>query len=66
LLALGFVVGVGVSIMHLVSEGALIEGVASSRRGGELSVRTGLRVGWSHAGVVLRVNAMHSCARWPS
>jgi hypothetical protein len=50
------VVGV---IMRLVSEGALIEGVARTRKGGAMTTREAFRAGWSHLGVVLPIGLMY-------
>ncbi len=52
------IVGIAGVIMHLISEGALIEGVARSRQGDELTVRGGFRAGWSHLGVVFRLKGI--------
>jgi hypothetical protein len=43
------------AVMRLVSEGALIEGVARTRRGGAMTMRDAFRAGWAHAGVVLQI-----------
>src|SRR5687768_8280501 len=48
------VVGLAGLIMHVISEGALIEGV----KRGSLSVREGMRLGWAHFGVLLRIKAL--------
>lgn len=45
---------IGALAMHIVSEGALIEGVSR----GDMSVREGMRLGWAHFGVVLRIKAL--------
>ena len=48
----GAVVGLLVSVMHLVAEAALIEGVRDARSGKVATIGRGLRSGWGH---VLRV-----------
>jgi hypothetical protein len=43
------------TVMRLVSEGALIEGVARARKGGAMTTRDAFRAGWAHVGVVLQI-----------
>jgi len=45
---------IGAILMNIVSEGALIEGVSR----GDMTVRDGMRLGWSHFGVVLRLKLL--------
>jgi hypothetical protein len=47
------------AVMRLVSEGALIEGVAHARKGGPMTMRSAFRAGWSHVGVVLQIGFMY-------
>jgi hypothetical protein len=47
------------AVMRLVSEGALIEGVARARQGGAMTMRNAFRAGWAHVGVVLQILAMY-------
>jgi hypothetical protein len=42
-------------VMRFVSEGALIEGIVRVRRGGTMTTSQGLRAGWDHWGVLLRI-----------
>jgi hypothetical protein len=50
-------------VMHFLSEGAVIEGVARSRREGRsLSVREGFRKGWAHWGVLFRIAIIYFAA----
>lgn len=44
-----------VVIIRFISEGALIEGVTRARRGRSMTVREGIREGWAHWGVLLRI-----------
>ncbi|MGH9163236.1 MAG: hypothetical protein ACRD2X_25010 [Vicinamibacteraceae bacterium] len=46
--------GIGALLMNIISEGALIEGVSR----GDMTVREGMRLGWSHFGVVLRIKLL--------
>ena len=52
------VVGVAVSVLHLLAEAALIEGVRDARLGQVAPIRQGLRAGWRH---VLRVLGVKLC-----
>lgn len=45
---------IGAMLMNIVSEGALIEGVSR----GEMTIGEGMRLGWSHFGVVLRIKLL--------
>jgi hypothetical protein len=45
---------IGALLMNIVSEGALIEGVSR----GKMTIREGMRLGWSHFGVVLRIKLL--------
>lgn len=49
-------------VARFVSEGALIEGVALTRRGGRMTTREGLRAGWAHWGVLLRIALIYVIA----
>jgi hypothetical protein len=42
-------------VVHFLSEGALIEGVVRARAGGRMTMREGVRAGWKHWGVLLRI-----------
>ena len=48
------VAAIGAMLMNVISEGALIEGVSR----GNMTVREGMRLGWSHFGVVLRIKLL--------
>lgn len=58
LLAVGLVVAVGLLLMHVVSEGALIDGVRRSRAGEEVRIRIGFRAGLAHFWVLLGIKAL--------
>lgn len=45
---------IGAMLMNIISEGALIEGVSR----GEMTIREGMRLGWGHFGVVLRIKLL--------
>ncbi len=47
-------VAIGTMLMNIISEGALIEGVSR----GDMTVREGMRLGWAHFGVVLRLKLL--------
>lgn len=49
-------------IMYFIGEGALIEGVSRLRRGAKLSVREGVRHGWSHAGAIFKITLVYYAA----
>ncbi len=49
-------------VAKFVSEGALIEGVSRAHRNVSLTLREGLRVGWSHSGVLVRIAALYAGA----
>jgi hypothetical protein len=53
---------IGAVILRYVSEGALIEGVVRSRQGGSMTTREGLRAGWAHWGVLLRIALLYFAA----
>jgi hypothetical protein len=53
---------IGAVILRFVSEGALIEGVVRSRQGGSMTTREGLRAGWAHWGVLLRIALLYFAA----
>ena len=48
------VVAIGAILMNIISEGALIEGVSR----GAMTVGEGMRLGWSHFGVVLSIKLL--------
>jgi hypothetical protein len=48
------VAAIGAMLMNIISEGALIEGASR----GDMTVREGMRLGWSHFGVVLRIKLL--------
>ena len=52
--------GLGMTALHILSEGALIEGVSRLHREprADFGLRRGLRMGLDHFGVVLRIKAM--------
>lgn len=54
LIIAGAAAAIGAMLMNIVSEGALIEGVLR----GEMTVGEGMRLGWSHFGVVLRIKLL--------
>ena len=49
-------------VMRFVSEGALIEGVVRARQGGAMTTREGLRAGWAHWGVLVRIELLYFAA----
>lgn len=49
-------------VMYFIGEGALIEGVSRVRGGAKLSVREGVRHGWSHAGAIFKITLMYYAA----
>jgi hypothetical protein len=51
-----------VIVMRFVSEGALIEGVVRARQGGTMTTREGLRAGWAHWGVLVRIALLYVAA----
>ena len=51
-----------VIVMRFVGEGALIEGVARSRKGGTMTTREGFRAGWAHWGVLVRIALLYFAA----
>jgi hypothetical protein len=53
-IAAAIAAAVGGMLMNIVSEGALIEGVSR----GQMTLREGMRLGWSHFGVVLRIKLL--------
>ena len=53
---------VALIVMRFVSEGALIEGVARARKGGTMTTREGLRAGWAHWGVLVRIALLYVAA----
>lgn len=55
LVALGAVAIVAGVIIRFVSEGALIEGVVRARQGGRMTIWEGIRAGWAHCGVLVRI-----------
>jgi hypothetical protein len=52
--------GLGMVALHIVAEGALIEGVSRKHRDAQapFTLRGGFRLGWSHFGAVLGVKAL--------
>lgn len=62
-LAIAVVLVAGIAlVVHFISEGALIEGVVRARAGGRMTMREGVRAGWKHWGVLLRVALMYFAA----
>ncbi len=49
-------------IIRFVSEGALIEGVVRARQGGTMTIGEGIRAGWAHWGVLLRIALLYFAA----
>lgn len=49
------VVGLLAFLVHFISEAALIVGVERARHGSPLTWREGLRAGWAHWGVLMRI-----------
>jgi hypothetical protein len=49
-------------IIRFVSEGALIEGILRARQGGRMTMGEGLRAGWAHWGVLLRIALLYVAA----
>lgn len=58
LVAVALVLGAAALVMHVVSEGALIDGVARARAGGAVRARDGFRAGRRAFGRVLRVKLL--------
>jgi hypothetical protein len=56
------VAGAIVFVMRFVGEGALIEGVVRTRKGGTMTTREGFRVGWAHCGVLVRITLLYLAA----
>ncbi|MBL8923671.1 MAG: hypothetical protein JNJ54_32755 [Myxococcaceae bacterium] len=57
-LVVAALLGLAALVMHVVSEGALIAGVQSASQGGTPTVRSGLRAGLAHFGVVFRLKLL--------
>jgi hypothetical protein len=55
-------IGLAAIVIRFVSEGALIEGVVRARAGARLTLREGLRAGWAHWGVLLRIALIYGAA----
>ena len=51
-----------VTVLRLVGEGALIEGVVRARQGGTMTMREGFRAGWAHWGVLVRIALLYLAA----
>jgi hypothetical protein len=49
-------------ILKYLSTGALIEGVKRARRNGSMTMREGIREGWAHWGVLLRIALLYLAA----
>jgi len=62
LVALAVVAIVAGFIIRFVSEGALIEGVVRARQGGRMTIREGMRAGWAHWGVLVRIALLYAGA----
>lgn len=58
----GVTLGLLLLLLRFVGEGALIEGVVRARQGGSMSTREGLRAGWAHWGVLLRIALLYVAA----
>jgi hypothetical protein len=53
-------------VLKYLSTGALIEGVKRARRNGSMTMREGLREGWAHWGVLLRIALLFLAANFAS
>ncbi len=49
-------------VLRFVGEGALIEGIVRTRRGGVMTTREGFRAGWTHWGVLVRIALLYLAA----
>jgi hypothetical protein len=49
-------------VLRFLSEGALIEGVVTARRGGAMTTGEGFRAGWAHWGVLFRIGLLYVSA----
>jgi hypothetical protein len=58
LIIIAVVLGVAALVMHVISEGALIAGVQAASTGSAPTVRSGLRAGLDHFGVVFRLKLL--------
>ena len=59
LAAVAVVAVLALIVMRFISEGALIEGVARTRKGGAMTTREAFRAGWAHWGVLLRIALLY-------
>src|SRR5690349_3911702 len=59
LIALAIAVALVVLFGRFLGEGALIEGVARTRRGGRMTMGEGFRAGWAHWGVLVRIGLLY-------
>jgi hypothetical protein len=50
------------TFLRFIGEGALIEGIVRARQGGTMTTREGLRAGWAHWGVLLRIALLYLAA----
>jgi len=62
LLGILVVIAVAAMLVHFISEGALIEGVVRARQGGRMTIGEGIRAGWTHWGVLLRIALLYVAA----
>jgi hypothetical protein len=53
------VLGVASILLHFISQGALIEGIVRARKGGTMTLREGVKTGWAHWGVLLRIALLY-------
>lgn len=62
LILCGLALAVVAIILHFLSEGALIEGVARTRGGEKVTTGQGFRFGWAHFGVLFRTGFLIGAA----
>ncbi len=62
LLAVVVVLAIGAFVLHYLSEGALIEGIAKARQGGAMTTGEAFAAGRRHWGVLLRIGLLYVAA----
>ena len=62
LIVIAIILAIVAIVMRFVSEGALIEGVVRTRRGGTMTTREGFGAGWAHWGVLVRIALLYLAA----